>query len=117
MPRYALVAAALAGLVAAAGARQQPVFRTGVDTVSIYASVFDKYGEIITDLGRREFRVFDEGKLHPAHRPCDPRARRTLRMQRLERCEGRAQPGAAAEWSRHRPEAYTPRLSFGERLK
>jgi Ca-activated chloride channel family protein len=63
MPRYALVAAALVGLVAAAGAQQQPVFRTGVDTVSIYASVFDRYGEIITDLGKRDFRVLDEGKL------------------------------------------------------
>ncbi|HEX7778435.1 MAG TPA: VWA domain-containing protein [Vicinamibacterales bacterium] len=63
MPRSVLVAAALVGLVAAAGARQQqPVFRTGIDTVAIYASVFDRYGEIITDLARPDFKVFDEGK-------------------------------------------------------
>jgi Ca-activated chloride channel family protein len=62
MPRYVLVAAALVGLVAAAGAQQQPVFRTGVDTVAIYASVFDRYGEIITNLAKPDFKVFDEGK-------------------------------------------------------
>ena len=51
------------GLVAAAGAQQQqPVFRTGIDTVAIYASVFDRYGEIITDLAKPDFKVFDEGK-------------------------------------------------------
>jgi Ca-activated chloride channel family protein len=63
MPRSVLVAAALVGLMAAAGARQQqPVFRTGIDTVAIYASVFDRYGEIITDLAKPDFKVFDEGK-------------------------------------------------------
>lgn len=63
MPRSVLVAAALVGLVAAAGAQQQqPVFRTGIDTVAIYASVFDRYGEIITDLAKPDFKVFDEGK-------------------------------------------------------
>ena len=63
MPRSVLVAAALVGLGAAAGAQQQqPVFRTGIDTVAIYASVFDRYGEIITDLARPDFKVFDEGK-------------------------------------------------------
>jgi Ca-activated chloride channel homolog len=62
MPRFVLVAAALVGLGAAAGAQQQPVFRTGIDTVAIYASVFDRYGEIITDLAKPDFKVFDEGK-------------------------------------------------------
>jgi Ca-activated chloride channel family protein len=63
MPRSVLVAAALVGLMPAAGARQQqPVFRTGIDTVAIYASVFDRYGEIITDLAKPDFKVFDEGK-------------------------------------------------------
>jgi Ca-activated chloride channel homolog len=59
--RHALVAAALAGL-AVTTAAQQPVFRSGIDTVAIYASVFDRYGEIITDLARPDFKVFDEGQ-------------------------------------------------------
>ncbi|HEY7475340.1 MAG TPA: VWA domain-containing protein [Vicinamibacterales bacterium] len=66
MTRLAPLAAALFVLAATTAAQQQspqpPVFRTGTDTVSIYATVFDRYGEIITDLGRPDFKVFDEGK-------------------------------------------------------
>ncbi len=62
MLRYAIVAAAFAGLAVTTAAQQQPVFRTGIDTVSIHASVFDRYGEIITDLSQPDFKVFDEGK-------------------------------------------------------
>jgi Ca-activated chloride channel family protein len=57
----------LAGAVTAAGltpaAEQQPVFRTGVETVAIYASVLDRYGEMAFGLDRDDFKVFDNGKV------------------------------------------------------
>ncbi|HYN10186.1 MAG TPA: VWA domain-containing protein [Vicinamibacterales bacterium] len=66
MTRLAPLAVALIGLAVTTAAQQptpqQPVFRTGTDTVSIYTTVFDRYGEIITDLGKPDFKIFDEGK-------------------------------------------------------
>ncbi|HUF46847.1 MAG TPA: VWA domain-containing protein [Vicinamibacterales bacterium] len=41
---------------------QQPVFRTGVETVAIYASVLDRYGELVTNLTEDDFEVLDEGQ-------------------------------------------------------
>jgi Ca-activated chloride channel homolog len=42
--------------------QQRPVFRTGVETVAIYASVLDEFGELITDLTEKDFTVLDDGK-------------------------------------------------------
>jgi VWFA-related protein len=42
-------------------AAQQPVFRAGVPTVSIYATVVDSTGRLIPNLGQDEFEVFDNG--------------------------------------------------------
>jgi Ca-activated chloride channel homolog len=60
--RLLIAAAALVGLAVTTAAQQQPVFRSGIDTVAIYANVFDRYGEIITDLARPDFKIFDDGK-------------------------------------------------------
>jgi Ca-activated chloride channel family protein len=62
VPRFAIAAAAATGLVVTTAAQQQPVFRSGIDTVAIYANVFDRYGEIITDLARPDFKIFDDGR-------------------------------------------------------
>jgi len=42
--------------------QQRPTFRTGVETVAIYASVLDEFGELITDLTEDDFTVLDDGK-------------------------------------------------------
>jgi Ca-activated chloride channel family protein len=62
------VAASLASL--AVGARAQdppkqdvPGFRARTETVPIYATVLDRYGEIVRSLSREDFDVFDEGHL------------------------------------------------------
>jgi VWFA-related protein len=41
---------------------QEPTFRGGVHTVSIYASVVDTEGRLVTDLTREDFEVYDDGK-------------------------------------------------------
>lgn len=43
------------------GARQEPQFRAGNNTVSIYATVVDRDGRLVTDLTREDFEVFDNG--------------------------------------------------------
>lgn len=45
-----------------ARARQQPVFRAGVPTVSIFATVVDPTGRLVPSLGQDDFEVFDNGK-------------------------------------------------------
>lgn len=41
---------------------QAPVFRAGAETVAIYATVLDATGEMVTNLGRDDFDVYDEGR-------------------------------------------------------
>jgi VWFA-related protein len=48
--------------VTGTAARQEPTFRGGVHTVSIYASVLDPDGRLVTDLTRDDFEVYDDGK-------------------------------------------------------
>ena len=38
-----------------------PVFRAGVETVAIYATVLDRYGEMVLNLTRDDFAVYDNG--------------------------------------------------------
>ena len=48
-----------------AAAQQQPappVFRGGVETVAIYATVLDRYGEMVLTLMRNDFEVLDNGQ-------------------------------------------------------
>jgi VWFA-related protein len=47
------------------GAWQEPRFRSGTNTVSIYATVVDRDGHLVTNLQRDDFSVFDDGKLQP----------------------------------------------------
>ncbi len=53
----------------AAPAQQQPppapVFRAGVETVAIYATVLDRYGEMVLTLARNDFEVLDNGQRQP----------------------------------------------------
>lgn len=56
-------AAALVGAVTLA-AQEQP-FRSGANTVAIYATVTDASGRLVTDLTRDDFEVYDEGRRQP----------------------------------------------------
>ena len=56
----ALIVVAAGPLFARGG--QQPVFRAGVPTVSLYATVVDSSGRLIPNLNRDDFEVFDNGK-------------------------------------------------------
>ena len=47
--------------VAWTAAQQEPRFRAGNNTVSIYATVLDPEGRLATDLSRDDFEVFDNG--------------------------------------------------------
>ena len=42
--------------------QQEPTFRGGIETVAIYATVLDRYGEMVLDLARESFEVRDDGK-------------------------------------------------------
>lgn len=60
--------ALLVSMVAAVGtalAAQQTPFRGATDLVSVYATVTDRDGHLVTDLTRDEFTVFDNGKRQP----------------------------------------------------
>lgn len=45
--------------------QQPPVFRGGVETVAIYVTVLDRYGEMVLTLRRDDFQVFDNGQRQP----------------------------------------------------
>jgi VWFA-related protein len=51
-------------LLAGIHAQQGPI-RTGARTVAVYATVTDKDGRLIPDLGRDAFEIYDNGKLQP----------------------------------------------------
>jgi VWFA-related protein len=61
----ALAVTMLAAAVLSAGAQepqQPPIFRGTTETVAVYATVLDRYGEMIRDLERDDFIVEDEGR-------------------------------------------------------
>jgi Ca-activated chloride channel family protein len=49
--------------VATLAAQQKPTFRSGVSTVSIYATVRADDGSLVTDLTKDDFEVRDDGKI------------------------------------------------------
>ena len=63
LSRTTIVVVAALGLGAAlAGAHQDQIFRAGSPTVSIYATVVDKTGGLVSGLARSDFDVLDNGK-------------------------------------------------------
>jgi VWFA-related protein len=64
----ALVPVALTHVTSGLGAQQtpqQPPIRSGARTVAVYATVTDKDGRLVPDLGREAFEVRDNGKPQP----------------------------------------------------
>ncbi len=72
-PRWILTAATALAAVAVTGTtgaqgppaapgQQRPQFRAGVETVAIFATVLDEFGELVTDLTEADFTVLDAGK-------------------------------------------------------
>jgi Ca-activated chloride channel family protein len=49
-------------VVVASSTQEQPVFRTGIRTVPIYATVVDGNGRLVPDLQRTDFSVIDNAK-------------------------------------------------------
>jgi VWFA-related protein len=43
--------------------QQAPIFRAGVQTVALYATVTDQSGRLVRDLEQKDFDVYDNGKL------------------------------------------------------
>lgn len=61
--RPEVIASALALAVTAGAAGQQPpTFRSGVDLTTVAATVTDKRGNPIADLGREDFAVYEDGE-------------------------------------------------------
>lgn len=58
----ALSALLVAALVAPLPAQQQPMFRAATTTVGIYATVVDRDGRLVPDLGEEHFEVYDNGR-------------------------------------------------------
>src|SRR4051794_30353747 len=44
---------------------QQPVFRSGAENVPVFVTVSDKSGQLVPDLKKEDFQVFDNGKAQP----------------------------------------------------
>ena len=60
-----LIPAAVAHFTATARGFQQPPLRSGARTVAVYATVTDKDGRLVPDLGRDAFEIRDNGKPQP----------------------------------------------------
>jgi len=43
--------------------QQAPIFRAGVQTVALYATVTDQSGRLVPDLQQKDFDIYDNGKL------------------------------------------------------
>src|SRR4029079_18382383 len=62
MSSYIAGIALLAGTLAVTAQEPQPVFRSSVRTVPIYATVVDAGGRLVPDLERADFSILDNGK-------------------------------------------------------
>ena len=56
------VALIMAATLAGAAAQQSPVFKAGVQTVSLFATVTDASGRLIPDLAKEDFEIFDNSR-------------------------------------------------------
>ena len=61
MPSTVVAIAALAGSLVVA-AQDQPIFKSNVRTVPIYATVVDPSGRLVPDLEQGDFQILDNGK-------------------------------------------------------
>jgi Ca-activated chloride channel homolog len=61
MPTLVVAIAALAGSLVVA-AQDQPIFKSNVRTVPVYATVVDPSGRLVPDLEQADFQIFDNGK-------------------------------------------------------
>jgi Ca-activated chloride channel family protein len=58
----AVAAVALVGALSQGTSEQQPLFKSAVRTVPIYATVVDSTGRLVPDLQREDFTILDNGK-------------------------------------------------------
>jgi VWFA-related protein len=58
-----VLAAALAALLLQSAAQQNAPFKSGASTVAVYTTVTDASGQLVPDLDRDSFEVYDNGKL------------------------------------------------------
>lgn len=69
MTRYRLISGALVSAVCggalAAQQSAQPSFKSGTPVVAVYSTVTNAQGRLVTDLGREDFAVDDNGKPQP----------------------------------------------------
>ncbi len=61
MPSTVVAIAVLAGSLVVA-AQDQPIFKSNVRTVPIYATVVDRSGRLVPDLEQADFQILDNGK-------------------------------------------------------
>ena len=62
MSVFVFAAALLAGPLVLAQQEQQPIFKSNVRTVPIYATVVDPSGRLVPDLEQSDFTILDNGK-------------------------------------------------------
>ena len=60
-----ILAIGATALLSARQDQRQPPFRSGAKTVAVYATVTDKDGRLVPDLGREAFEIRDGGKPQP----------------------------------------------------
>src|ERR1051326_7317119 len=60
--RYALVAALLPVLLQRATAQEQPTFRAEIKVVNVLATVRNKQGAFVRDLGKDDFSLLENGR-------------------------------------------------------
>lgn len=56
------VSVGVVGVVGLTSAQDQPLFKSAVKTVPVYATVVDQTGRLVPDLGQEDFTVLDNGK-------------------------------------------------------
>jgi len=62
MSSYVCAAAMLTGSLVLARQEQQPIFKSSVRTVPVYATVIDTSGRLVPDLEQADFTILDNGK-------------------------------------------------------
>ncbi|HET9369454.1 MAG TPA: VWA domain-containing protein [Vicinamibacterales bacterium] len=112
--RLTLLVVLLASVNAAlAQSQQQPAFRAGRATVAVPVSVFDAYGNVRTDLGQRDFRIFDNGQ----PQEITNFSKGEVPITALVLIDTSASMTAGLELARHAAEQFVIRLRPGDRAR